>query len=42
MLPQLLFSILNLAATKGLAEDAADSSAKQPARKAGVRGKTYA
>ncbi len=42
MLPQLVFSILNFAASKGLAEDSADSPLKQLARKAGVRGKTYA
>src|SRR3984885_2011368 len=42
MLPQIMFSILNFAAGKGFAEDSADSSAKQLARKAGVRGETYA
>jgi putative endonuclease len=41
MLPRLMFSILNFAASKGFAEDSADS-AKQLARKAGVRGETYA
>jgi putative endonuclease len=42
MLPQLMFSILNFAASKGVAEDSVDSSAKQLARRAGVRGETYA
>jgi hypothetical protein len=42
MLPQFMFSILNFAASKGLAEDSADSPLKQLARKAGVRGETYA
>jgi hypothetical protein len=42
MLPQLIFSILNFVASKGFAEDSVDSSAKQLARKASVRGETYA
>jgi putative endonuclease len=42
MLPQLMFSILNFAASKGFAEDSVGSSAKQLARKAGVRGEAYA
>jgi putative endonuclease len=37
-----MFSILNFAAGKGFSADSADSSAKQLARKAGVRGETYA
>ncbi len=43
MLPELMFSILNFAASKGLAEEQSlEPSAKQRARKAGVRGETYA
>jgi putative endonuclease len=42
MLPQIMFSILNFAASSGFAEDSAGSSAKQLARKVGVRGETYA
>jgi putative endonuclease len=42
MLPQIMFSILNFAASKGFAEASADSSAKQLARKTGVRGETFA
>lgn len=42
MLPEIMFSILNFAASKGLAEARADSSTKQRARHAGVRGETYA
>ena len=37
-----MFSILNFAAAKGFAEDSADSSAKQLARRASLRGETFA
>jgi putative endonuclease len=41
MLPQTTFSILNFAAGKGFAGDSVDSSAKQLALKAGLRGETF-
>jgi putative endonuclease len=37
-----MYSILNFAASKGLAEARTEASPKQRARKAGVRGETYA
>jgi putative endonuclease len=37
-----MYSILNFAASKGLAEARVEASAKQRARKTGVRGETYA
>jgi putative endonuclease len=42
VLARLMFGIVNFAARKGLAESAADTSAKQQARRTGVRGETYA
>src|SRR6202046_119342 len=39
---QFIYSILNFAASKGLAEARMEVSAKQRARKTGVRGETYA
>ncbi len=42
MISQIMYSILNFAASKGLAEPRLESSAKQRARKTGVRGETYA
>ncbi|HXN97771.1 MAG TPA: YraN family protein, partial [Candidatus Acidoferrales bacterium] len=37
-----MYSILNFAASKGLAEARVEASAKQRARHTGVRGETYA
>ncbi|MGB8522303.1 MAG: YraN family protein [Candidatus Acidiferrales bacterium] len=42
MISQLMYSILNIAASKGLAEAHLEASATQRARKTGVRGETYA
>jgi putative endonuclease len=42
MISQLMYSVLNFAASKGLAEARMEASAKQRARKTGVRGETYA
>jgi len=42
MISQIMYSILSFAASKGLAESRVESSAKQRARKTGVRGETYA
>ena len=42
MISQLMYSVLNFAASKGLAEARIEASAKQRARKTGVRGETYA
>jgi putative endonuclease len=42
MISQLMYSVLNFAARKGLAEARIEASAKQRARKTGVRGETYA
>lgn len=42
MISQFMYSILNFAAGKGLAEARVEASAKQRARKTGVRGETYA
>ena len=41
MISQFMYSILNFAASKGLAEARMDASAKHRARKTGVRGETY-
>jgi hypothetical protein len=42
MLPQLMFPIFNFAASKGFAEDSADVSAIQFARRARLGGEIYA
>jgi putative endonuclease len=42
LISQFMYSILNFAASKGLAEARLEASAKQRARKTGVRGETYA
>jgi len=42
LISQFIYSILNFAASKGLAEARTEASAKHRARKTGVRGETYA
>ena len=42
MIARLMFAIVNFAARKGLADSNGDDSAKQKARRTGIRGETYA
>lgn len=42
MLARLMFSIVDFAARKGLADSPAESSSKEQARQTGIRGETYA